>query len=311
MSGAEVYTHLDRARYVPTLIEIQKGGTCVVRKSELKTGRKQKSFGIPPHGNLGELKKYADIVFIALHGAFGEDGRIQALLEMIGLPFTSSGVLASALAMDKDRTQALLAGNGVRVPKTTMVTREYFAHINLNALPIPCVVKPNAAGSSVGVTIVRTRAQLRAALRKALKEDRRVLVQEYLRGRELTCGVMGNTHQPETFMALPPVEIIADGTFFDYKAKYHSTKTQDLCPAPLTPALTKKIQAIAKKAHILLGCDGLTRSDFILKGNTLVFLETNTIPGITTHSLCPKEAAAMGISLTDFLTKQIDLALKK
>lgn len=307
-SGEEVFKHLDRKRFIPSLVELMKDGACIVRKTELANNRKQKPFGIPPYGNLGELKTYADIVFNVLHGTFGEDGRIQSLLEILDIPYTGSGVLASALAMDKEKTFSFLKKMNIPLPKTTAFAKGQVTPKKLQTLPVPSVVKPNGSGSSVGVTIVSSRKQLQTAIRTALREDQKVLVQEYVKGTELTCGVLGNADDPKSILALPPVEIIAGKGFFDYRAKYHSKTTQEICPARIPPILTKKIQSLAKQAHILLGCRGLTRSDFMLKGRTPFFLEINTLPGLTEQSLCPKEARAAGMSITDFLTRQIELA---
>jgi D-alanine-D-alanine ligase len=302
-SGAQVFKQLDRKRFAPVLVDISKNGVWTNKK----TGKKFDPF---------QLKKQADLVFLALHGAFGEDGRIQSLLELIGIPYTGSGVLASALAMDKYKTWQFLRAEGIAMPETRAFTRTDYLQTSqrkafVKKTHYPCVVKPNASGSSVGVSIARTKSDLERALKTAFKEDSTVLVQKYIKGRELTCGILGNSNARKEPMMLPPIEIISHATFFDYHAKYASKKTQEICPAPVSRRVTKNIQELARKVHVLVGCDGLTRSDFILSGKTLYFLEINTLPGMTEQSLCPKEARAAGISLKDFFSMQIDLALKK
>jgi len=267
--------------------------------------------------NLNVLAKKFDVIFIALHGKYGEDGRIQSVLELAGLPYTGSGVLASALGMDKFKTQEFLRAAGILSPRSLLVTSDDNRN-NVrtmrsvrNAVGFPCVVKPNASGSSIGVTIVDRPSAFPSAVERALKEDSAVLLQEYVSGREITCGVMGNSGQTP-LMALPVVEIIPEGRFFDYSSKYTSPRTNEICPAQLSARMTKRVQELSKKIHAHLGCDGLTRSDFILtpKGK-IYFLEINTIPGLTEQSLCPKEAKAAGMSFSKFLAAQVNLALMR
>lgn len=260
-----------------------------------------------------------DVVFIALHGKYGEDGRVQAVLDLLGIPYTGSGVLASALGMDKLRCLELARAAGVRTPGCVALTQVPQGKVLdtdvRRRFGYPCVVKPNQSGSSVGVTIVRRPSDLLPAVRRAFREDSTVLVEEFVDGRELTCGVLGNSSvDPSSLVALPPVEIVVhDQQFFDYQAKYFSPSVEEICPAAVSRAATTAIQSAAKRVHALVGCDGLTRSDFILsrKNNQLYFLEVNTIPGQTEASLCPKEAAAVGIPFAKFIELQITLALKK
>ncbi len=317
-SGAQIARALPAERYNVSLIEIKKNGRWILggRKKSVAAYRNLKTdFGLKE----ADIKKF-DVVFIGLHGAFGEDGKIQALLETIGVPYTGSGVLASALGMNKAKTMEIAARAGMRVPPFIVLyrfprakdeTRELRRRIKKTIAGYPLVVKPNESGSSVGITIVQSPVALRAALRAAFKECRTVLLQQYVKGRELTCGVMGNTGRGP-LLPLPPVEIIPDGTFFDYRSKYNSKKTRELCPAPIFPARTKELQRRSVGVHALIGCDGLTRSDFILgEDGALYFLEINTIPGLTEASLCPKEARAMGWTFSEFIQKQIELALAR
>jgi len=257
-------------------------------------------------------KNKIDVAFIALHGRFGEDGKIQAILDLLKIPYTGSGVLASSLGMDKVQCSNILENVGMLIPKFLALHKP--GEINSaikKEIGYPCVVKPNESGSSIGVTIVKNSQNIKKAIRDAFKEDKTVIVQKYIQGRELTCGVMGNTGRTE-LTALPVVEIIADGEFFDYQTKYFSNTVEEVCPARISAQLSKKIQELSKKIHATVGCDGLTRSDFILsKDNKLYFLEINTIPGQTEASLCPKEAKAAGVPFGKFLEMQIKMALKK
>lgn len=304
-SAKQVYDNLPKDKYIPTLINIAKDGRWLYSNKKLvniydsKWGYKK-----------SELKKF-DVAFIALHGKFGEDGKIQALLEIVGLPYTGSGVLASALAMDKVKTNDLVSSMGIAVPKR-LVLEKSFKDVKLlkNVLSYPCFVKPNQSGSSLGISRVDSLKDLAKALKFAFKEDDIVLIEELIDGREITCGVLGNSSKGKV-MILSPAEIVPKNTFFDFEAKYDEEKAEELCPAPINKKLIKKIQKLSEQIHLLIGCDGLTRSDFILKGDIYYFLEINTIPGITKESICPKEAKAAGIDFGEFLSQQIKLAMNK
>jgi D-alanine-D-alanine ligase len=324
-SGAQMRKGLDPKKYQPRLIEITKEGRWLLAapSAARKSAKPLRSLTLlnPERGITKRDFENIDVALIGLHGKFGEDGKIQSLLELIGLPYTGSGVLASALAMDKVKTMELAALAGIRVPKFIAVakpsSRTHSALLKNIRVRIrmeigyPLVVKPNESGSSVGVSIIHSERELPEALRATFAEDATAIIQQYIRGRELTCGVMGNTRQTK-LLALPPIEIIPGEAFFDYEAKYNSPKTQEICPADIPKKVGRDIQDLSKRVHALLGCDGLTRSDFILdKKNRLYFLEINTIPGMTEASLCPKEAKALGWSFGEFLDKIIGLAVKK
>ncbi|MEK7651993.1 MAG: D-alanine--D-alanine ligase [Patescibacteria group bacterium] len=252
-----------------------------------------------------------DVAFIALHGKFGEDGRTQAVLEYLGIKYTGSGVLASAFGMDKIRCSEFLSHSGLNTPKVVSFQKGVNFKEALNVvnekISFPCVVKPNESGSSVGVTICQNEEMFEQGLENAFKEDVLVLAEQYIKGQELTSGVLGNTGSE--LLALPPIEIIPHKQFFDYAAKYQK-ESDEICPAKISDELAKQVQQGSVLAHKLLGCRGLTRSDFIYDGQKLFFLEINTLPGQTKESLCPKEAAAIGLSFAEFLEKQIQLALE-
>jgi D-alanine-D-alanine ligase len=308
-SGAQVLANLSKEKYTAELVEISAEGTWLVR------GPEGSKYFNPPTAPTPYEDRPWDVVFIALHGTFGEDGRVQALLDLAGIPYTGSGVLASAIGMDKTKTRKLAAGVGVRSPGFLEFHDPAVSSVEVSAQIVagfgyPCVVKPNASGSSIGVSIVRESGALPEALQKAFKEDQHIVVEEYIKGTETSCGVLGNTFQTE-LLPLPPVEIIPDGEFFDYQAKYQSAATQEICPARFGDELNLTIQNLAMRVHEALGCDGLTRSDFIVKNGVPYFLEINTIPGLTEQSLCPKEARALGMEFGVFLDKIVELALKK
>jgi D-alanine-D-alanine ligase len=259
---------------------------------------------------------HVDVVFIALHGPYGEDGTVQGLLELLGIPYTGSAVLASALAMDKLRSRQVLQASGIPVPAWLAIEGARWPAARAEAagriardLGYPCVVKPNAQGSSIGVTIPRDAAGLDAAVEAALAYGDVVLVEEYLRGTELTCGVLDD---PETGapQALPVIEIVPKREFFTYEAKYAGA-SEEICPARISAEQTAKAQDLALRTHQVLGCEGFSRTDIFLTAGDLIVLETNTIPGLTEGSLIPLAARTAGISYPEMLDRMIGAALRR
>ena len=278
-----IVRNLDAAKYAADLVVIGKGG-------KWKFG-KEKPVDIGAAITKIARAKY-DFAFIALHGIFGEDGRIQALFEWLGLPYGGAGVLASALAMDKQMTNVIYTASGLRVPPYVVAEKK---KVKLNNVPFPVVVKPVDGGSSVGVSIVRTKKEMPAALKKAFKESPRVMVHRYIKGKEVTCGVIED--EDGRPFPLPPTEIVPrSAAFFDYHAKYATGGSLEITPERIPAPQIREIQRLAMRAHCALGCRGMSRSDFILSGGKFYILETNTIPGMTEASLLPKAAAAAGIS---------------
>ncbi len=254
--------------------------------------------------------KTVDVALVILHGPYGEDGTVQGLLDLIGIPYQGAGVLGSAAAMNKLASKHLYAQCGLPVPpyRTVRAGDSFDADRCLSELGLPVVVKPVAAGSSVGMTIVRGADALQPALQAAFDFDRHALVEAFIEGTEVTGAVIGND-RPQ---ALPLIEIIPgkDHEFFDYTAKYTPGATQEICPARIDAAMTEKAQKYAIKAHEALFCRGYSRTDMILRGDALFVLETNTIPGFTSTSLFPQAAAAAGMDFSRLLDRLIELALE-
>lgn len=247
--------------------------------------------------------------FIALHGAFGEDGTVQALLEAIGIPYTGSGVAASRLAIDKQAARQQLAAAGVQVAAGALVPSgtlgSPLAWLASRRLRLPVVVKPVRQGSSIGLTIVEAADQWGPALEEAARYDTQILCEAYLAGPEVTVGMLDDT-------ALPVVQVIPQRRFYDYVAKYTPGMTQYLVPAPLDAALTAQVQALARRAHQILGCEGFSRVDLIAPpGQVPVVLEVNTIPGLTATSLLPKAAAAAGLPFPQLCERLLSSALNR
>ncbi len=237
-----------------------------------------------------------DRVFIALHGRYGEDGTIQGALELMGVPYTGSGPLASSLSMDKIMTKRVWLQHGLPTPGFAVLqTGEDLS----KAAPLgwPLVVKPSREGSTLGLSKVYKAAELKAAYELAADFDEDVLAEQYIRGRELTVAVLGKGAEAK---ALPVVEIIAPGGNYDYEHKYISNETQYICPAELDDALTSQIQRLAEKAYRALSCEGWARADFMLDQDGQPWLlEMNTSPGMTSHSLVPMSARAAGMSYAE------------
>lgn len=250
-----------------------------------------------------------DVAFLCLHGKMGEDGTVQGMLELLGIPYTCSGVLSSATAMDKARSKVLYELAGVPTPPSVTLKREegYDVEDVLRIVGTPCVVKPVTEGSALGVTIVEDPLPLKAVIDETFEIDRLVLVERFVEGTEVTVAVIGND-EPQ---ALPIIKIVPMGEFYDFDSKYAPGGSQHICPAPLDEGLTSTIQDYAVRAHCALGCRGVSRSDFIIDADgTPWILETNTIPGMTATSLLPDAAKAAGISFPELCTKLIEFALE-
>lgn len=251
-----------------------------------------------------------DVAFLCLHGKFGEDGTVQGMLEVIGLPYIGSNVWSSALAMDKPKAKLYYERDGIPTPPsvTLMKGDEIDATQIVEMLGEHCVVKPGTEGSALGVFIVSGAQEIADALEKAFEIDSDVLVERYIKGTELTVAVIGN----DDLKALPIIEIVPKSDFYDFESKYAPGGSQHICPAPLPDDVTQTIQALAMRAHRSLSCRGVSRSDFILEDDgSCWILETNTIPGMTGTSLLPDAARAAGISFPQLCTKLIGYALER
>lgn len=301
-SGATVLAHLDRTRFEARDIFISRNGLWHL------------SGKVVP---IDKALQGVDVIFNALHGEFGEDGQVQRILETYGIPYTGSDSVASSIAISKHRTKELVAPLGIRMAQGLLISpedeeqREIDALRVFNAFPAPWVVKPAAAGSSVGVSVARDFTALGEAIAAAQKIGPKVLVEEFVRGKEATVGVADHFRGEETY-AFFPVEIIPPGNAmcWSYTAKYDGS-SQEICPGNFTPAQKEELADVARKVHKALGLAHYSRSDFIVTPRGAYFLEVNTLPGLTSESLLPKAVKAAGSTLTDFFSHLIDLALKR
>jgi D-alanine-D-alanine ligase len=287
-SGRACLDHLDPARYLPAVYDPASDLERLVREA-------------------GQL----DAALVMLHGKGGEDGTVQGLLDLLGVPYQSAGVLGCAAAMHKPTAKALYRAAGIPAAPEVVLEAggaDPAARV-LEELGLPVVVKPASEGSSFGVAIVRRAEDLAPAVAEAFRLDRQVMVEAFLQGREITAAVVGN----QDLQSLPLVEIIPGEkySFFDYEAKYQPGASREVCPAELEPRQAAAIGELALAAHRALALEGYSRSDFILTPEGPFILETNTIPGMTETSLLPQAAAAAGWSFGQLLDRLLDLALER
>ncbi len=276
------------------------GGLSAEREISLKTGRAAlqalqqlgyRAVAIDVNQNLPQQLEQAgiEIAFIALHGRFGEDGRVQGLLEMLQIPYTGSGVLASSIAIDKVVTKQMLIYHDIPTPKFDFMRVGDSVDVLLERCSsLPLVVKPSREGSTIGITIARSGEALRSGVELAANLDGTVLVEEFIEGSELTVSVLNGK-------ALPVIKIVPKSGFYDYQAKYNSADTEYLLPAPIDENIYQLVQQAAVKACRVLGCRGAARVDFMLREDGFYCIEVNTIPGMTATSLLPKAAQAAGV----------------
>ncbi len=288
--------------------EVSLKGGQAVREALLARGHQVKVYD--PANDLALLVSEApsfDVAFLVLHGPGGEDGTIQGLLELIGLPYQGAGVLGSALAMDKAVSKMLYQSAGLLVPKAIEIRKgEPLLEEVIKRLGFPLVVKPASQGSSIGLSLVYKEDELEDALTLAFKHEKRVLLEEYISGLELTVGVLGEE-------ALPVVEIVPGEKhkFFDYEAKYTPGATKEICPARIPPHVAKEAQRCALVAHKVLKLCHYSRTDMIYANGKIYVLETNTIPGMTKTSLLPLAAKVAGYSFEDLVEKLLYMALSR
>lgn len=276
---------------------------------DLERVRSERKFRSPSLFGRGVLKicSLADVVFVALHGLNGEDGRLQATFDLLGIPYTGSGHLGAAIGMDKIMTKQMVAPKGVNTPKWNSyigVTEEDIPRM-LKENEVPCVVKTPTGGSSVGVYIIKDQEELEPALRNVLDYGSDILIEQFIEGREFTNAVLKGK-------ALPSVEIVPVEGGYDYKNKYNADGADHICPGRLSDELAKKMGEMAIKVHETLELRTYSRSDFIVDGNdNIYFLEVNTLPGMTPTSLVPQEAREVGIEYDDLCQLIVEDALEK
>ncbi len=304
-SGNVVYQFLDKTKYKGYRIHIFKEKWVYVDDQDAEFPIDKNDFSVTVHGT----KITFDVVFNAIHGTPGEDGLLQAYFELIGMPQSSCDYYQAALTFNKRDLLSVLKPYGIKTAVSYYLNKG--EHIDTAAIVkkvgLPCFVKPNKSGSSFGISKVKNENELPIAIEIAYKEDNEIIIESFLDGTEVSVGVI---NYKGTVTVLPMTEIVSENDFFDYEAKYLG-KSQEITPARISPELTEKVGAVAKRAYEILKMEGFSRSEFILVDGEPYMLEMNTIPGLTTESLIPQQAKVAGISLEDLFTNAIELALLK
>jgi D-alanine-D-alanine ligase len=289
-------------------IGVLMGGLSAEREVSLKSGaavhralvaRGYSAVAIDVGRDIGRIlaQESVDVAFICLHGRLGEDGAVQGLLEIMGIPYTGSGVLASALAMNKIFSKTVFQASGLTVARYRVLRRGESLDLTTLDFSLPVVIKPSQEGSSVGVSIVKAEAGIAAALAEAFRYDEEILVEQFIKGREIQVGILEER-------ALGAIEIVPKNEFYDFEAKYTDGMAEHILPAPLPGPLYRKVLAEGEKAHRCLGCSGYSRVDFLVTaGGDCFLLEVNTLPGMTALSLLPEIAGGAGIGFEDLVER--------
>jgi D-alanine-D-alanine ligase len=303
-SGTQIVRWIDKEKYNVFLIDINKEQWHCI--SPVKTEVDKSNFSIILNGN----KIIFDFVIIAVHGHPGENGILQSYFDLLGIKYSTAGPQTSTLTFDKYLSKIYLEKYGIKTAESILLTKhsEYNTETIVAELGLPLVVKPNASGSSFGVSLVKSEAELENAITKAFEEDKvKVLVEKYISGTEVSCGVFFNGKE---LLSFPPTEIVSETEFFDYEAKYLG-KSQEITPARLDNELIYEIQTLSRKIYNAFLCEGIVRVDFIIKdGKIPYFLEINTVPGMSAESIFPKQAQVKGISMTQIYDELIKTKLE-
>lgn len=305
-SAAVIFRFIDRNKYNPYIIHIR-GAEWTYKDNDGKTVEVDKNdFSI----HKGNRKINFHCILIAIHGTPGEDGKLQGYFDLLGIPYTTSDLTTSALTFNKDFSKRVVSTLGIKTPSSVLLARdqEFSLAEIVDCLSLPCFVKPNNGGSSVGTTKVVKEDELHRAIEVAFKEDDQVIIEEYIDGTELTCGIVQTGNQIITF---PITEIVSRKDFFDYEAKYTEGMADEIVPARISDIISDECKRISGFLYHKLNCKGLVRFDYIYKDDQFYFLEVNTVPGLSEGSIVPKMARAMDISLTRLYDIMLENVLKR
>lgn len=294
-SASVVMSHLDARKYHAVLVHMKGDQWTYKNEQDVECPINKDDFSI----TINQQSVRFDCVFVVIHGTPGEDGKLQGYLDMLRIPYTSCSSITSALTFNKSYCNRVVASYGVTTsPSIHLFTGQPFdARQIVGLLGLPCFVKPNCGGSSVGMTKVKAEAELLPAIHRAFEEDREVLVETFFKGREITCGVFRNKGIAE---ALPILEVVSKKEFFDFEAKYNPLLADELLPAPIPQQMWQTCQQTSVMLYDKLGCSGVVRFDYLFNENVLNFLEVNTVPGMSEQSIVPKMAQYAGYTLSAF-----------
>lgn len=303
-SGKQIFDNLDRTLYNPYLVDVRKDGFyCLVDGKEYAVDFNDFSTEIA-----GKQIKF-EYAYLALHGSPGEDGKVQGMLDMLGIPYSACNVFASMITFNKIACKKMLADEGIAMAKSVVIRDNNPFDVDqiVNYVGLPCFVKPATAGSSFGVSKVYKKEDFIEAVNVAATEDTTIIVEEFIKGVEVSCGILKTPDYQQVF---PVTEIFTKNDYFDTQAKYTQGYTQEITPARISDEETKKVQESTSKIYDVIGCGGIVRIDFIVKEGTPYFIEVNSIPGMSAESIVPKQIRTMGCTMTEILTKVINAKLK-
>ncbi len=302
-SAAGIESFLDKDRYIIYKVEIHNGKWEAILPDESRAAVDRNNFSFPVNGE----KIRPDFCYITIHGAPGENGILQGYFDLIKMPYSTCNVLMEAMTYDKFVLNNYMRALGVSVADSLLIRQGHDKDVAdediISRIGLPCFVKPTSGGSSFGTTKVKEPIELRPAIELALAEGEDVMVEAFLEGTEISCGCYKTSHSAHV---LPITEVVPDGEFFDYDAKYNG-QVQEITPARLSDRLTERVQTLTGTLYDILGCHGIIRIDYIItKGDHIKLLEINTTPGMTATSFIPQQVAAAGMSMTDVLTEIIE-----
>ena len=299
-SANQVFNNIDRSKFNPYLIDVcEKGLFCINENKQIAVDLN--NFSIIDDGKNIKF----DYAYIVLHGSPGEDGKIQGYLDMLKVPYSSCGVFSSAVSFDKIACKKLLADNNIAMAKSVSINDVAAFSIDeiLSITGLPCFVKPSQAGSSFGITKVYEKEKLIDAINIAATEDNNILIEEFIDGMEVSCGILKTKNKTYIF---PITEICSKNDFFDTEAKYEDGLSDEITPARISDEETKLIRKKTLAIYDILNCKGIVRVDYIIKNGIPYFLELNSIPGMSAASIIPKQIHAMNLNISDILTEIID-----
>ncbi len=305
-SAAGIYSFIDDKLYNKYIVTIVKKDWQVETEENKKINIDKNDFSFIKEG--GKVK--FDFAYITIHGTPGENGILQAYFELIGIPYSTCDVLVSAITFNKFVCNQYLKGFGVKVSESILLREGQSVTENEVAEKIgfPCFIKPNVGGSSFGVTKVKNKEEVQQAIKKAFSEGKEVLIEAYMKGTEVTCGIYKTSQKQVVF---PVTEVVSKNEFFDFDAKYNG-QVDEITPARISEALTERVQKLTSAIYDILGCKGIIRIDYIItEGETINLLEVNTTPGMTVTSFIPQQVKAAGLNITDVMTDIIENELSK
>lgn len=300
-SAEQLMNWIDKEKYNPFMVNLRKNEWKAILENKQTVPVDINDFSISINGK----KLRFDYAFIIIHGDPGENGKIQSYLELLNIPYNTSGILSSALSFNKYACKLFLKNSGIISPESILLKKEkkYDPDEIKDKIGLPCFVKPNNGGSSIGASRVNKMAELEPAIEAAFQEENEVLVESYIKGTEISCGLL-KTKQKEYIF--PITEIVPKKDFFDYEAKYTAGMAEEITPARISREIGKKCMQLSSEIYDLLDCRGIVRIDFIIKGNQLYFLELNSIPGMSKESIVPKQIRAYGLTPEEIIKELIE-----